>query len=154
MPNSKVNCMMLYGESHQRQRRSRPIDFIILSCWLSKSTQYKKLAENHANHMKNKTKNIKMLNAKSIGEKLKTKVLIFSVSFFSCKQSSFGCILYNGNPALKPCQNSKGRNVCWDTLISFFKLPRSLHSSYIWIIMLEKYGPPDVNVFNLNDIRA
>ena len=58
-----------------------------------KSTQYKKLAPNAlrftylANHMKKQNK--KHQNAKSIGEKLKTKGLMFFVSSFSCDLQDF-----------------------------------------------------------------
>ena len=64
-----------------------------------KSTQYKKLAPNvhiHkiwnlANHMKKQNK--KHQNAKSIGEKLKSKGLMFFVSFFSCVFARFQILI-------------------------------------------------------------
>ena len=43
--------------------------------------------QKHANHMKNQNKNHQ--NTKSIGKKLKTKGLIFFVSFFSCDLQDF-----------------------------------------------------------------
>ena len=58
-----------------------------------KSTQYKKLAPNTlrftylANHMKKQNK--KHQHVKFIGEKLKTKGLMFFVSFFSCDLQDF-----------------------------------------------------------------
>ena len=42
-----------------------------------------------ANHMKKQNKTKKHQNARSIGEKLKTKSLMFFVSFFSCDLQDF-----------------------------------------------------------------